>query len=192
MPDINNPSLENENNKLQKGDIQAFSEVDILDNGNTYHNINDLPPEARLKVQQAMEKLRSNPGLYKMIQDFSDVAKDGQTIGAIPIKDPRKAELVRELLQQMSAKNGKNLDQQTLNPSEKINTDNASTVEQLNQVSSLRPNAYAQLNQQRNLNPTFNPHVKGDKLRRNILITALIFIAGYLIFRFGFNGQLPF
>lgn len=186
-----------EEQNLENPKIQTFGSFNITSNGQNYNSIDQLPPELRQKVQDGLAKLQSNPQLFNIISSFANIAKVGGQFGAMPITGQNKDQM-KQLLQTIEAKNPKlkGLIEGQMN--EVTNASSASTSSPM--VATMgNANNFAQMNQQlsqqRNINPSYNPHtqsVQSDNLRRTLFILAAALIGGYLIIKFGFNGQLPF
>lgn len=136
---------------------------------NPQSSLDQLSPEAREKLQIAMEKLRSNPTLFNIVNGLTNLAKTANQGDVTAVITQNKEQL------------NSTTSATPTSPSQSPQT-----------ITTMETNNYVRLNQQRNLQPTFNPNVKGDSLRRNIFIIAIALLVGYLVIKFGFNGQLPF
>ncbi len=136
---------------------------------NPQSSLDQLSPEAREKLQIAMEKLRSNPTLFNIVNALTNLAKTANQGDVTAVITQNKEQL------------NSTTSATPTSPSQSPQT-----------ITTMETNNYVRLNQQRNLQPTFNPNVKGDSLRRNIFIIAIALLVGYLVIKFGFNGQLPF
>lgn len=169
MSDPQSPAeFQAENEK--KSQVQSYSEL----------NIDQLPPEAKQKLQKALERLKSRPTLFNMVSGLTNLAKTANQVGAIPLTDQNKDQF-QALFKGLMEQSTNSTNHSPTSPSQSPQT-----------ITTMETNNYVRLNQQRNLQPTFNPNVKGDSLRRNIFIIAIALLVGYLVIKFGFNGQLPF
>lgn len=170
---------------------QSFAQFNVVHDGKSYNNINDLPPELKEKLEMAMNKLKSNPGLFNMLGAFTDLAKTANQIGAVKLGDFKNLKSIVN----------------AGNPEAKIDTkiidmtNNAATTStakptlpnsEIDRVTHMKDSSYSRYNQQRSFQPTFNPDVKNDNFRRNIFLLGLAILGFYLLYTFVWNGQLPF
>jgi hypothetical protein len=166
---------------------QAFEDINISVNGKNYSSTQELPPEVQQKLQDAMSKLRQNPGLFNLVGGLAGLAKTANQIGITRIPDLTNiinstAETTTESPPGQPSSTG------TL-PSPGNPDPSTPAGETLYQAS---PQSYRQINNQRNFAPTFNPVVKGDGLRKVIFVIIMAGLIGYLLYRYGFQGKLPF
>jgi hypothetical protein len=166
---------------------QAFEDMNIVVNGKSYSDSRELPPETRQKLQEAMDKLRQNPGLFNMIGGMAGLAKAANQMGITRLPD--LTNIINSTTETASEiPSGQPSSAGTLvNPA--TAESEAPSGETLYQAS---PQTYRQINNQRNFSATFNPAVKGDGLRKAIFVIIMAGLIGYLIFRYGFQGKLPF
>jgi hypothetical protein len=152
------------------------------------NNPDQLSPEARQRLEAAMQKIRNNPGLLNMIGGMAGVAKIANQFGITKVP-PEIAAILSQLNQ--------NGNQSPLSGSADITTISASTTSaNSNSAGTFTPSdtsvrsgnqqIYREMNRQRNFSPTFNPAVKGDGFRKFIFVTVMLGLIGYLLFRYGF------
>lgn len=128
-----------------------------------YDGLNELPPELRAEVEAALSKMQSNPSLFKMLSSMGDIVQSARQNG-IGVTQIKNA---------------------TPSPAE-LSTTAPATFESGQFFSPGTRKIHRQPS------PTYNPMVKGDGLRKAVFLVSIIFVVGYLIIKFGYNGQLPF
>lgn len=185
-------NLPNEN--LPEGDQpQSFSQFNVVHNGQTYSNMNELPPELKEKLDQAMNKLKSNPGLFNMIGAFTDLAKTANQIGAVKLGDFKNMNSLQNIINGTpESKIETQVIDMTGNSATSTPTKPQMANSNIDQVTHMKSDSYSRYNEQRNFKPTFNPDVKNDNFRRNIFLLGLAIIGFYLVYTYVWNGQLPF
>ncbi|MCC6643429.1 hypothetical protein IT411_01650 [Candidatus Peregrinibacteria bacterium] len=145
---------------------------------NDQNGINDilskmdgLPPETQQKIRNAMEKIQGNPGIMNMLKMGMDISKAASQNGGVYVKT-------------FTTKAGA---QFANNPSSiSINNQNSANVHS-STPTKIQPTRIHQRDP-----ITFNPDIKKDNWRRQVLIVGLLIIGAYLIFKYVYNGQLPF
>lgn len=169
---------------------QIFTSNDLNVNGQNYSGLDQLPPELQAKVKTALSKLQGNPNLANMLGAMSGLAKSAlqNGIGVSHSKTIDHQKL-------------KNLMEQTFGVEktgqETVVFDQSSGLPISPPEASTPPSSFESTLRPTNRNApmpssTYNPAVKGDGLRKAIFIIAIALAVGYLVFKFGYNGQLPF
>lgn len=141
------------------------------------NNMQGLPPEAQEKIRAAMLKLQFNPGVMNMLKMGLDMGKAASQNGGVFVKTfTTKAG-------SQFINNPNSISMVTAANTGSENSANAPSSTPLN----MRPNKVHQRDP-----ITFNPDIKKDHWRRQIFIFGLIILGSYLIFKYVYNGQLPF
>lgn len=166
---------------------QAFEDMNIVVNGKSYSNTQELPPETRQKLQEAMEKLRQNPGLFNLIGGMAGLAKAANQMGITRLPD--LTNIINSTTESASETPSVQPSSAGTLPASNNPAAAAPAGETLYQAS---PQTYQQLNNQRNFSATYNPAVKGDGLRKAVFVIIMTGLIGYLIYQYGLQGKLPF
>jgi hypothetical protein len=169
-------------------ETQIFTDSDISVNGKSYNSLDELPPELQQTVEAALSKLQGNPNLANILGSLGGIAKSAREngIGMAQIKNIDQTQIKELLKQHLSGKENA--------LSEKAGNLDATISNTSSNTASFDSDQFTSPTN-RNIpvsSSTYNPMVKGDGLRKAIFIGAILLVVGYLIVKFGFNGQLPF
>jgi hypothetical protein len=169
-------------------------------NGQDGGELQNLPPEARQKIAEALDKLKNNAGLFGAIGTLTGLAKTARQFGITRLPDLSKlpeSDQIRQFLESGKMPDGANVQSRS---SISIATDTAPSPAGTEQptlqqesvnIHKASPNYYKDFNNRRSQQPTFNPDVKNDAARIKVFIIGLLILAGYLVYRFLLNGQIP-
>lgn len=147
--------------------------------------LSKLPPEARAKItpevqqklQEALSKMKNNPGLFGMMGALGGLNKI--------VKDNGGWKNIQNMGGVIDVKSTPSNE----TPTPTLGT--PSSPAEAEKKYSANQNYNRQLNNQRNTSPTFNPDVKSDKTRLKLIIVGLLILGGYLAYKYGFNEQIP-
>lgn len=173
----------------------------LQNNGSDGSDFQKLPPEARQKILETLEKLKAKPGLFGTIGVLGELAKTAKQHGITRLPDLSSlpdSDQLRQFFETGQMPDGSNV-QQSTTVTISSNTASTSTLntapppqEQASvNIHRANPKQYQQFNDRRSHQPTFNPDVKGDATRAKLFIIALLILAAYLFYQFGLNGQIP-
>lgn len=136
-----------------------------------------LSPEIRQKLQEAIGKMKDNPGIFGMMGAMKDLNK--------LMKDNGGIEGLKNLGSIVDVK------------STTVTTDSSKTLStptnpaEAERIYTTSSDYNKKLNNSRNASPTFNPDVKGDKTRIKLITVGLLIIGAYLLYKYGLNEQIP-
>lgn len=156
---------------------------------NLDQNLDQLPPETRQKFEEAMSKLKGNPGIFQVMGALGNLAKTANEIGITQITGKNNIKAMTQLHERISGKTTQRSPESISNYGTASQPTGQATSSIVSTNSS--SNHYASRNTARSIQPTFNPDVKGDTTRAKIAILGILIVVGYFIFQFGFHGQIP-
>lgn len=169
-------------------------------NGEESKNFQNLPSEARQKIAEALNKLKNNAGLFGAIGTLAGLAKTARQFGITQLPDLSKlpdSANIKQFLESGKMPDGANVQSSssisiaTDSPPSPADTEQPTLQQESVNIHKASPNYYKDYNNRRSQQPTFNPDVKSDATRIKFFIIGLLILAGYLIYHFLLNGQIP-